>query len=114
MDGVPKGQKFFDKEFKVIIRRECPRCLGTGLQSSIPGVPPGLAIVCIYCEGSGEDIIEVSCAPFTGRKTFPVLERIKRVRLPEGHDPEHREVTYEEFLRGELQFTTPHTPRQVG
>lgn len=82
---------------------ECSACDGTGLYCGF-AEPPGVAVVCIYCGGSGATPCGGS-APFTGRKRRDDVRTVKLSRgsfLATGIGPYGRGITYEEFMAGKM------------
>jgi len=83
----------------VKIQVQCDPCKGTGVYQGF-AEPPGTAVVCIHCGGSGADT--VTYTPYTGRK---VKRGVKTVSYSRGGfiatgvgAAKGTEMTYREFL----------------
>lgn len=89
------------------INYECEDCRGTGLYSGMCE-GPGVAVVCLGCEGSGRASFVYK--PFTGRKGRRDIKTVRRSRgtfIATGVGPVGSEITYAEFVSGKL----PKVPR---
>ena len=87
MDGVVATPQL------VIIEVECSACEGTGIYRGFRE-PPGVGIICIYCNGEGKR--QISHTPFSGRK---IRTDITEVRNRNDSSAE-KTMTYQEFLAG--------------
>jgi hypothetical protein len=79
-----------------ILKCECSSCNGTGVYSGFTQ-PPGVAVVCVTCRGTGEMLIHWK--PFKGRK----LKRgVNAVRCSDGTSAgvASSEITYADFRMG--------------
>lgn len=90
---------------KKTISAECTSCKGTGLYSGYRE-PKGVAVVCSYCNGTGEKIIEYT--PFTGRKEKKGITKVSisysTIRGPKV-GPHEKSISYESFQAGEMPTT---------
>ena len=80
----------------------CGACDGTGVYSGMCE-RKGEAVVCLHCDGTGNDII--CYVPFTGRKRRRGIKTVRRSRgtfIATGVGGTGKEVTYKEFLEGKL------------
>ncbi len=84
----------------ISVMAECGKCQGSGLFRGFKE-PPGIAVVCLDCKGSGKKILEY--IPFTERKGCDDVKRVCRSHgafgSPYGAD---EGISYEEFLAGHL------------
>lgn len=82
----------------------CPCCKGTGVYRD-KDFPPGVAVICINCNGSGA--VEVYVNPFVARQPVSGITTVYgRSRKYEPLNPESM-ITYEEFAAGK---TPPFLP----
>jgi len=85
---------------KQTVEAECSSCGGTGLYSGMCE-GPGVAVICIDCEGTGCEKIKYT--PFTGRKLRKDIKTVRASRgkfIATGVGPKGKKVTYSEFLAG--------------
>jgi len=84
------------------LKVQCPSCDGTGLYVGLSEVP-GTAVVCIDCEGTGNQIMKFT--PFTKRKEKP---KITEVYLSAGAyigtytGAIGNAISYEDFKEGKM------------
>lgn len=82
------------------IETECSSCSGTGVYRGF-AEPPGVAVVCLNCSGTGKRELEYT--PFTGLKRRDGVKTVQRSRgslIIAGVGPHGGSITYEEFLKG--------------
>lgn len=93
------------------IKINCGSCDGKGLYRGF-AEPPGVAVVCLTCKGSGYTTINpqehgkhVLCVPFSGRKPVKGVHTVRRSRgttIVLGCGPAGPGITYQEFCEGKL------------
>jgi len=80
-----------------IIEIECGDCRGTGLYSGMCE-GPGLAVVCLRCEGTGCQKLRIT--RFTKRKAKSGIRTVRQSRgsfIGTGVGATGKEITYKEF-----------------
>ena len=92
------------------IEIECGSCRATGLYRGF-AEPPGVAVVCLNCKGTGAILYQLSpmediyANKFTGRKRRNDVQHVKRSAgslLVLGVGPVGQSISYESFLAGNL------------
>jgi hypothetical protein len=84
------------------IDAECSSCGGTGLYSGMCE-GPGIAVVCLRCEGTGCE--KVYYRPFAGRKKKKGIKVVYRSGggfIATGCGPRGNGITYKEFEAGKF------------
>ncbi len=84
------------------IECQCEGCGGTGVYSGMCE-PKGVAVVCIGCGGKGKAYVYYK--PFTERKIRKGIQTVRRSRgsfIGTGVGPIGKEITYKDFLKGEM------------
>lgn len=84
------------------LETECRSCGGSGVYRGF-AEPPGVAVVCLNCDGSG--CSKINYTPFTGRKPREGIQEVRRSRgtfIGTGVGPTGGSVTYREFVNGKL------------
>ncbi|MEK7626483.1 MAG: hypothetical protein AAB423_03995 [Patescibacteria group bacterium] len=81
------------------VQAKCTSCGGTGLYKGM-AEPPGVAVICLDCEGTGARTI--TFIPYTGRVKCEDVQTVQRSAgkfIAFGTGPVGEKLSYQDFLK---------------